>query len=162
MLLSIAVIGAAGLGYVLTSDQFGRPERPERLELRPFALYEPLIGDPLREEFTICTGPVRASCVVDGDTFWFEGTKIRIADIDAPEISEPACTDEAEAGELAKARLLELLNDGAFRLISGWRDEDRFARKLRIVARGDVSLGEVLVQEGLARRWGGANFGWCP
>lgn len=34
---------------------------------------------------TICAGPIRANCVVDGDTFWFEGTKISVADIDAPD-----------------------------------------------------------------------------
>lgn len=130
--------------------------------MRPPVIWEPPLGDPHRAQFSICTGPVRANCVVDGDTFWFEGTNIRIADIDAPEISEPACADEAQAGELAKARLLELLNEGAFRLISGWRDEDRFARKLRSVAREDTSLGEMLVREGPARPWGGANPGWCP
>lgn len=32
-----------------------------------------------------CTGNVRHSCVVDGDTLWIEGEKIRLADIDAPE-----------------------------------------------------------------------------
>ena len=35
-------------------------------------------------------------------------------------------------------------------------------RKLRIVAREDTSLGEMLVREGLARPWGGVNPGWCP
>lgn len=109
----------------------------------------------------IHTGRVRANCVVDGDTFWFDGTKIRIADIDAPEISEPACADEAQAGELAKARLLALLNAGAFTLITDRRDEDRFGRKLRIVARGGASLGEILVREGLAHPWVGANPDWC-
>ncbi len=31
----------------------------------------------------------RRTCVVDGDTIWLEGVKIRIADIDTPEISQP-------------------------------------------------------------------------
>ena len=44
--------------------------------------------------FSLCDGPVRVNCVVDGDTFWFRGDKIRIADIDAPEIVAPRCRDE--------------------------------------------------------------------
>ncbi len=43
--------------------------------------------------FSLCDGPVRVNCVVDGDTFWFRGDKIRIADIDAPEIVSPRCRD---------------------------------------------------------------------
>jgi micrococcal nuclease len=40
----------------------------------------------------------RRTCVVDGDTFWLEGEKIRIADIDTPEISEPKCDAEYQLG----------------------------------------------------------------
>ncbi len=159
--LSIAILGAAGIAYLLTSEEFGRPAQPERTTLPPPITWEPPIGDPHQAEFTICSGPIRANCVVDGDTFWFEGIKIRIADIDAPEISEPACADEAKAAEVAKARLLDLLNSGRFRLIAGWRDEDRYGRKLRVVSRDGVSLGEMLVREGLARRWEGPRLDWC-
>lgn len=38
-LLAVAVLSAAGWTYVLTSDEFGRPERPERkLTLQPVQL----------------------------------------------------------------------------------------------------------------------------
>ena len=104
---------------------------------------------------------MRANCVVDGDTFWFSGEKIRIADIDAPEISEPECPAERQLGEITRDRLLQMLNEGRFRLTAGWRDEDRFGRKLRIVSRSGKSLGERLVEEGLARRWNGPDFSWC-
>ncbi|EXL02082.1 MAG: thermonuclease family protein [Pseudaminobacter sp.] len=163
-LLAVAVLSAAGWTYVLTSDEFGRPERPERkLTLQPVQLifYPPPARDPHRAEFTLCAGPIRANCVVDGDTFWFEGIKIRMADIDAPEISQPQCDDELKAGVAARTRLLDLLNHGPFSLLAGWRDEDRYGRKLRIVARDDTSIGEILVREGLARPWGASRFGWC-
>src|SRR6185369_6931931 len=38
------------------------------------------------------------NCVVDGDTFWMDGVKIRIADIDAPETHPPHCARERELG----------------------------------------------------------------
>jgi endonuclease YncB( thermonuclease family) len=45
---------------------------------------------------------------------------------------------------------------------SGDRDADRYGRKLRVLVRGGQSLGEQLVQEGLARSWDGARHPWCP
>ncbi|PZR94773.1 MAG: nuclease [Stutzerimonas stutzeri] len=117
--------------------------------------------DMYEARFALCDGPVRANCVVDGDTFWFRGDKIRIADIDAPEIVSPRCPDERHAGELARERLVVLLNAGAFSLASGRRDKDRYGRKLRKVERAGRSIGEMLVGEGLARRWDEPRRDWC-
>lgn len=111
--------------------------------------------------FELC-GMVRKTCVVDGDTFWLDGVKIRIADIDTPEISEPKCDSEYELGMKATYRLRDLLNEGPFELSSiGSRDEDRHGRKLRIVVRNGRSLGDQLVSEGLARTWSGRREPWC-
>ncbi|NKM00979.1 thermonuclease family protein [Rhizobium leguminosarum] len=117
--------------------------------------------DPLSAAFSICDGNHRANCVVDGDTFWFNGQKIRIADIDTPELSPPRCEAERIKGEAAKSRLLALLNAGKFSLAAGFRDEDKYGRKLRTVSRAGNSLGDVLIDEGLARSWDGARHGWC-
>ena len=51
--------------------------------------------------FEKCTGGHRIACVIDGDTLWIDGTKVRIADIDAPEISEPKCASELALGNRA-------------------------------------------------------------
>lgn len=111
--------------------------------------------------FELC-GMVRKTCVVDGDTFWLDGVKIRIADIDTPEISEPKCESEYELGMKATYRLRELLNEGPFELNAiGSRDEDRHGRKLRVVVRNGRSLGDQLVSEGLARTWSGRREPWC-
>ena len=107
-------------------------------------------------------GMVRKTCVVDGDTFWLDGVKIRIADIDTPEISEPKCDSEYDLGMKATYRLRDLLNEGPFELSSiGNRDEDKYGRKLRIVVRHGRSLGDQLVSEGLARTWSGRREPWC-
>ncbi|MBY5579095.1 thermonuclease family protein [Rhizobium leguminosarum] len=117
--------------------------------------------DSLSAAFSICGDSHRTNCVVDGDTFWFEGEKIRIADIDTPELSPPRCEAERIKGEAAKSRLLALLNAGKFSLAAGFRDEDKYGRKLRTVSRAGNSLGDVLIDEGLARSWDGARHGWC-
>ncbi|MXO71758.1 thermonuclease family protein [Altererythrobacter buctensis] len=105
---------------------------------------------------------VRRTCVVDGDTFWLEGVKIRIADIDTPEISEPRCDAEYALGIRARDRLRDLLNEGPFALEPvGTRDEDQYGRKLRVVIREGNSLGDRLVAEGPARTWTGRREPWC-
>lgn len=120
--------------------------------------------DSERATFPICSGSNRVTCIVDGDKIWYRGTKIRIADIDTPEVSRPSCDREATLGHRATERMQALLNDGAFSLAPGGdgRDADRFGRKLWVVTRGGVSLGETLIAEGLAERWGGPKVTWCP
>lgn len=117
--------------------------------------------DTISATFPICTSSVRTTCVVDGDTFWLEGIKYRISDIDTPEISESRCAEEKALGEQATIRLQSLLNAGAFGLRAGLRDEDKYGRKLREVYRGGQSLGAQLVDEGLAHRWIGFKQSWC-
>jgi endonuclease YncB( thermonuclease family) len=111
--------------------------------------------------FTICGDDRRINCVVDGDTFWFAGTKIRIADIDTPELSPARCSYEKTLGLQAKARLQALLNKGPFSLAPADRDTDKYGRKLRIVNRNGSSIGDVLISEGLARPWIGHRDPWC-
>jgi endonuclease YncB( thermonuclease family) len=101
-------------------------------------------------------------CVVDGDTIYYGGLKIRLEDIDAPETYQYKCEAELALGERAKNRLLELMNSGPFELVNRrGPDEDRYGRKLRTVERNGRSLGEILIAEGLARRWDGARHSWC-
>jgi micrococcal nuclease len=111
--------------------------------------------------FSRCSGPIRVTCVVDGDTIWLKGMKVRIADINTPEVSKPECPAELALGERATSRLVTLLNEGAFSLEPIDRDEDAYGRKLRIVTRGGESLGATLVSEGLAEAWTGSRRSWC-
>jgi len=111
--------------------------------------------------FTLCNGRSGGTCVIDGDTFWYAGQKIRVADINTPEVSEPQCAREAALGAEATARLQALLNEGAFTLETVDRDRDPYGRLLRTVTRQGESLGTVLVREGLAEEWRGRRSGWC-
>jgi endonuclease YncB( thermonuclease family) len=118
-------------------------------------------GDREHAAFGLCEGPGRITCVVDGDTFWYRGVKIRIADINAPEVSHPGCEREARLGAAATQRLTMLLNAGPFSLMSGTRETDRYGRALRVVVRRGESLGTVLESEGLAEHWKGRRSDWC-
>ncbi len=119
-------------------------------------------GPAVQRSFTICHTGGGTNCVVDGDTIWMEGTKIRVADIDAPETHPPRCGREADLGNRATQRLYELVNAGPFTAEQvGNRDVDRYGRKLRVLVRNGKSLGDELVSEGLARTWDGARHPWC-
>ncbi|WP_183621966.1 thermonuclease family protein [Rhizobium leguminosarum] len=117
--------------------------------------------DSATDAFSICGSGQRITCVVDGDTFWFRGEKIRIADIDTPELSPPRCQRERELGLAAKNRLLDILNSGPLSFKTTAKEEDRFGRKLRIVYRDRHSVGDMLVAKGLARKWQGSRRSWC-
>lgn len=146
-----------GMGVTLLVDgDILEPDAPEKL-----AAPQASASDTLSARFTSCDGPSRVNCVVDGDTFWLAGDKIRILDINTPETSSPSCDREYALGKQATARLTELLNAGPFSLESGPEDTDRYGRLLRRVTRGGQSLGEILIDEGLAERWRGYKGNWC-
>jgi len=111
--------------------------------------------------FGFCHSGGGTNCVVDGDTFWMDGEKIRIADIDAPETRPSRCAEEERLGNTATRRLQALLNAGPVRLAVVDRDMDQYGRKLRVVMRSGQSLGGMLVGEGLARQWVGHREPWC-
>ncbi|MEM5516613.1 thermonuclease family protein [Henriciella sp. AS95] len=112
--------------------------------------------------FSTCSGNVRLNCVVDGDTIWAHGDKIRLADIDAPEVFSPDCPSEKELGQKATIRLAALLNQGQVELrTSGSRDRDKYGRLLRVATVDGRSVGQILISEGLAYRWGNHQQGWC-
>lgn len=109
--------------------------------------------------FRRCGIPPHYDCVIDGDTFYYHDQSIRISGIDAPEINPPECDLEAELGEAASLRLLQLLNGGPFEIeFSGPEDEDQYGRKLRTAVRDGRDFGDILMDEGLARRWAGGTF----
>jgi micrococcal nuclease len=111
--------------------------------------------------FDFCHTGGGFNCVVDGDTFYYRGDKIRIADIDTPETHDYGCESELKLGNAARVRLQELLNNGAFSLSAIDRDTDGYGRLLRVVERDGESLGGVLVDEGLARWYEGGRQPWC-
>ena len=100
--------------------------------------------------------------VIDGDTFDYRGERIRVADIDTPEV-HGQCDAEIRLAAQATIRMRALLFEGPFELhpLASGRDRDRYGRQLRIVTRNGRSLGDELVREGLARTWSGHREPWC-
>ncbi|MFN2100893.1 thermonuclease family protein [Altererythrobacter sp. MF3-039] len=95
--------------------------------------------------------------MVDGDTIWLAGEKIRLADIDAPEINGD-CPYERDLALAARDRLSQLLS-GPITLYR--QGKDRYGRTLAVVVVDGYSVGDQLVAEGLARTWTGRREPWC-
>jgi endonuclease YncB( thermonuclease family) len=69
----------------------------------------------LSADFPICDSGKRVTCVVDGDTVWFEGVKYRFEEIDTPEKGDLAeCMQEGLQAVEATKRLAEILSRHEF------------------------------------------------
>jgi endonuclease YncB( thermonuclease family) len=135
---------------------------PERLIAAPVAPPPRAVAaDREQARFGRCQGRRGNNCVIDGDTLFYAGRQIRIADIDAPEIGSPQCDAELARARRAKDRLQTLLNAGRFTLQAYERPRDVYGRELLVITRGGRSLGAVLIAEGLAHPWVGHKLPWC-
>lgn len=102
------------------------------------------------------------TCVVDGDTIWIEGVNVRMDGYDTPEPQTNICGGEREKALAARAsdRLVELLNTRSWRLeLSG--ATGGFGRAIGTIYIDGRDVGEILVEEGLARWWPDGQEWWC-
>ena len=175
---AVAVGLVVGIGPTLlretpnvSDDPQPRMEVQTALEERPTAEDQEWVGravtsasvapEGVTRTFGFCHVGGGTNCVVDGDTLWIQGQKVRVADIDAPETHDYRCPSEKALGDRATQRLNQLVNSGSVMLQSIDRDEDRYGRKLRIVMVNGTSVGDTLVSEGLARYYEGGRKPWC-
>jgi len=90
--------------------------------------------------------------VVDGDTLHTGSERIRLAGIDAPELSQTCRDGQARAwscGQAAKQRLAALVAQGSVSCSA--RGQDRYGRTLAVCAAGHVAdVGAALVRDGYA------------
>ena len=108
-----------------------------------------------------CGSGTRHTCVVDGDTIWFDGEKIRMMGYDTPEPQNNLCggSQEVKLANQASDRLVQLLNQSDISIER--HGTDRYDRTLAIVRIAGVDVGDILVQEGLARFWPDGPEFWC-
>lgn len=113
----------------------------------------------LAAALTLCapTGE-RVNCVHDGDSLVVNRERIRIADIDTPELKS-ACAAERDLAQRARHLLHGHLENGGYKI---HRDgKDRYGRTLAIVTINGRSVGYMLVAVGVARTWSGKRKPWC-
>jgi micrococcal nuclease len=149
----VVLAAAACAGLAVGLGQVPRPR--ESLEVDASA------SAPVTANFDYCQWGGGTNCVVDGDTFWIGGEKVRIAGIDAPETHPSRCAYEARLGNAATERLHALLNSGAVTMTNIDRDRDVYGRLLRNVQVDGADVGEAMVSAGVAREYGSGRRPWC-
>jgi endonuclease YncB( thermonuclease family) len=96
----------------------------------------------------VCHGGNRAArhvtCVVDGDTWWKNGIKYRMACVDAVELNDP--------GGIAARDVLRAILARPDARIRDLGIAGRYRRELAIVDVGGMTAGAELARNGLARR----------
>jgi hypothetical protein len=98
--------------------------------------------------------------VIDGDTFDLNGTRIRVAGIDAPETHPARCAQEAALGAAATQKLAELLR-GRPLWVSGIK-VDHWRRNVAVVRVNGEDVAGIMIGSGLARNYDGKQReGWC-
>lgn len=136
-----------------------------------------LVTAPMAAAQHVIAGPVEAEIVgvIDGDTvdvraFIWPGhsveTRVRLADVDAPEIRRVACGAEREAGHAARRFVEDLLMpDGEPGMRVHIRNVTLGSFAGRVIAGLALpdgrDLGALLLEEGLATPYT-ARGGWCP
>lgn len=114
----------------------------------------------------MCSGGNRAArkvtCLVDADTLWQRGVKMRLLDIDAPETSGAQCDRELALGKQATQRLRQLMA-GGYRILDGGKKDRTSDRRslVRITLPDGRDAGKVLIREGLAQPWPNIGNRWC-
>lgn len=107
-------------------------------------------------------GRDRFTCVVDGDTIWYQGTNLRLQSYDTPEPYDGICGGQAEVAlaKRASSRLLQLLNSNAF-TVETFGIDGTGSRTLATVRIDGRDVGDILIEERLARRWPDGDEWWC-
>jgi micrococcal nuclease len=98
--------------------------------------------------------------ISDGDTFVLDGERIRIENIDAPELFSPSCESERRLAIKAKRELERLLGAGPIVLKRAGR-KDKYSRTLAKVTVNGKDVGEAMIAAELARLWRGSREAWC-
>ena len=98
--------------------------------------------------------------VYDGDTIKIDGQRMRLLDVDTPEISKPRCSYEEKVGYEARDSLRELVGQAGTVEIIDSGTNDKYGRNLIHVEVDGRDAGRILLNEGLALRYRGGSAAW--
>lgn len=100
--------------------------------------------------------------VVDGDTVRLAGQAIRLIGFDTPETYQAQCAAERDLGEAATARLRDLLAESSSAQLAYLPRRDQYGRDLARLMLDGRDVADIMVGEGLARRYNeGQRRPWC-
>ena len=100
--------------------------------------------------------------VIDGDTLAFGRERVRIANLDAPDVGSHAhCALEQRRGERARAFARSILRQAASVDVVDRQGFDRYGRALALVRVDGQDFGRLMIAAGHGRPWRGRSSNWC-
>jgi endonuclease YncB( thermonuclease family) len=145
------IIGVLAIAAVLAAVVIG-------ISAATFAKYDPAAA-AAAARWGQCYNGDRTHCVLDGDSIYFEGSKVQIAGIAAPRIQGGACDAERSRGIDAATRLAALLNSGTVSV--GAPFQDAYGRAVSKVQVGGQDVGQAMIAAEVARQYEGDKYDWC-
>lgn len=104
----------------------------------------------------------RACTAIDGDTIDCGALRVRLVNVDTPEM-QGQCAAEIDQARRARDFTAARLAAGPVTIKPDpKRPRDRYGRALAWVIVEGRDIGEDLIAAGLARRWDGRRRPWCP
>lgn len=121
-----------------------------------------MIGIVSAGPLEFCGKGARINCLVDGDTIWIDGKKLRLTGYDTPEPTTNICGGKAEIAlaKKASARVLDLLNTQSWGVKYSGKF-DKYDRELVSIDVAGQDLGAILIAERLARKFPNGDEFWC-
>lgn len=99
---------------------------------------------------------------VDGDTIDIGNQRFRLVGFDTPETYRARCSYEKALGDMATARLREMIRNAGIVDVVVLPGRDRYGRGLARLFVAGSDVRDLLISEGLARPYnGGRRSSWC-
>lgn len=155
ILALVAIVAVCALGWVSVGRFMPADSAPQKSSGQGTS------SEGVTASFSMC-GSNRHTCVVDGDTVWYQGTNLRLQSYDTPEPYDDICGGQTEVAlaKRASARLLQLLNSNPF-TVETFGVDGTGSRTLATIRVAGRDVGDLLIEEGLARRWPDGDEFWC-
>lgn len=100
--------------------------------------------------------------VIDGDTIDVRGERIRVANLDAPDVGSHAkCPLEERRGKAAKAYTIRLVRGTGQVGLTDRQGEDRYGRTLARITLDGTDFAGLMIGAGHGRPWRGRSSNWC-
>lgn len=110
----------------------------------------------------IATAATRMPYVIDGDTLAFGHERVRIVNLDAPDVgSHASCAQEERLGQAARSYARALIRRADSIAIIGREGQDRYGRTLARVLVNGRDFGEIMIATNHGRPWRGRSSDWC-
>jgi micrococcal nuclease len=105
--------------------------------------------------------PAEICQAIDGDTIQCVGRRVRLVNVDTPELHGQCPAEIALAHRALDFTAARLAAGEIAIVVDAHRPRDRYGRTLAWVLVDGRDVGESLIAAGLARRWDGKRRPWC-